>query len=90
MLEHLHTTYKLEVNEKGHNRRTALHLAARYGRVGSSNQSIDEVREKHQLSWLILESNFADRSNLEDSKISYPCNIIANWVNHSFSMEKIL
>ena len=44
MLEHLHTTYKVEVNDRGHNKRTAMQLAARYGRVSSSNKTIDEVR----------------------------------------------
>ena len=42
MLEHLHENYKIDVNERGHNRRTAMHLAARYGRV-RSDESVVEV-----------------------------------------------
>ena len=45
MLEHLHENYKIDVNERGHNRRTAMHLAARYGRV-RSNESDEGVSNR--------------------------------------------
>lgn len=59
MLEHLHENYKIDVNERGHNRRTAMHLAARYGRV-RSNESDEGVSNT------ALNANFETYQSQED------------------------
>ena len=37
LLEHLHTKWRIRLDDLGHNKRTALHLAARYGKCDTSN-----------------------------------------------------
>ena len=45
LLEHLHTKWRIRLDDIGHNKRTALHLAARYGKCDTSN--FEKVTPKH-------------------------------------------